>query len=200
MRNLKRRPGRSRHIQMLGALAVAGVLGAPVSDAAAQEQQPAPAQQPAAPGLTFEGDAGLILMQIKPDKAADFEQTMAKLHEAFAKTDKPERKQQAQGWKIYKSTDPGPGGNVLYVAIIEPALRGADYTVAKILYEVFPTEVQEIFPLYRDSFAAGLNRLNLDLVQDFGGPTGAAAAPAGAEAASSSDRPTGTAGSDSAPQ
>jgi hypothetical protein len=198
MRNVQRRWGRSRHIQVLGALVVAGLLVAPVNHAAAQEQQ-----QQGAPGLTFEGDAGIILMQIKPDKVADFEQTMAKLHEAFAKTDKPERKQQAQGWKIYRSSDPGPGGNVLYVAIIEPALRGADYTVAKILYEVFPTEVQEIFPLYRDSFAAGLNRLNLNLVQDFGGPgrSAGAPAPAGATAATGAeDRTTGTTGADTTPE
>jgi hypothetical protein len=138
--------------------------------------QPAPAQpaQPAQPGLTFDGDAGLIFMQIKPDKTADFESVMAKLRDALAKTDKPERKQQASGWKIYKSTEPGPGGNVLYVAVITPALKGADYTVAKILYEVFPTEVQTIFPTYRDSFAAGLSRTNLSLVQDFGAAAGAA--------------------------
>ena len=56
---------------------------------------------------------------------------------------------------------------MLYVAVINPVLKGADYTVAKILYEVFPTEVQTIFPTYRDSFAAGLSRTNLSLVQDF---------------------------------
>jgi hypothetical protein len=155
----------------------------PAQPAPPQPAQPAaPGQQPAqpAPGLTFEGEAGLILMQIKPDKTADFESAMAKLHEAFMKTDKPERKQQAAGWKIYKSTDPGPGGNVLYVAVINPALKGADYTVAKILYEVFPTEVQQIFPSYRDSFAAGLNRVNLNLVQDFSAAGHAQSAPTAA--------------------
>ena len=153
----------------------------PAQPAPAQPAQPAqPGQQPAqpSPGLTFDGEAGLILMQIKPDKTADFESAMKKLHEAFLKTDKPERKQQAAGWKIYKSTDPGPGGNVLYVAVINPALKGADYTVAKILYEVFPTEVQQLFPSYRDSFAAGLNRVNLNLVQDFSSAGQAHSAPA----------------------
>jgi len=118
-------------------------------------------------------------MQVKPDKTADFESVMAKLHQALSKSDKPERRQQANGWKIFKSTDPGPSGNVLYVAVIVPAAKGVDYTVAKILYEVFPTEVQAIFPTYRDSFAAGLNKVNLQLVQDFGA---AAAASAGSSA------------------
>jgi hypothetical protein len=157
---------------------------APATQAPAP-QTPAPASpgaqpaQPAQPGLTFDGDAGLILMQVKPDKTADFESVMAKLHQALSKSDKPERRQQANGWKIFKSTDPGPSGNVLYVAVIVPAAKGVDYTVAKILYEVFPTEVQAIFPTYRDSFAAGLNKVNLQLVQDFGA---AAAASSGSSA------------------
>ena len=37
---------------------------------------------------------------------------MGKLKEALAKSEKPERKQQAAGWKIFKSPDPA-GANVL---------------------------------------------------------------------------------------
>ena len=85
-------------------------------------------------------------MQVKPDKTADFESVMAKLHQALAKSDKPERRQQASGWKIFKSTEPGPGGNVLYVAIIFACGKGADYTVAKILYESVPDRSAGDFP------------------------------------------------------
>jgi hypothetical protein len=186
------RPTRCRSA-LLGGLVAAGLVFAPMSALAQQppagqptpgqpspsqpaapaqpstQPQPAPAQ-PAQPGLTFDKDAGLLLMQVKPDKTSDFEAVMGKLHEALTKTDKPERKQQATGWRIYKSSDPGPGGNVLYVAIIDPPLKGADYAVAKILYEVFPTEVQAMFPVYRDALAAGLNKVNLELVQNFGQP------------------------------
>ncbi len=196
MRNVQSRSAQGRRNIVVGTL-VTGLLlvshaafaqGTTPQPAPATPAQPAPAAArapaapaqpaPAAPGLTFDGDAGLIFMQIKPDKTADFESVMTKLHEALTKTDKPERKQQAAGWKIYKSTEPGPGGNVFYVAVINPTLKGADYTVAKILYEVFPTEVQAIFPTYRDSFAAGQNRMNLSLVQDFGAAAHAANPPA----------------------
>ena len=94
---------------------------------------------------------------------------MAKLHDALANSDKPERRQQAAGWKLYKAAEPGPNGTVLYVNVLSPALKGADYTISKILDEVFPQEVQQLFPLYRDSFA-GLARAELSLVQDFGTP------------------------------
>lgn len=186
MRKDQSRSAQGRRNIVAGTLVTGLLLVSPAAfaqDAAPQPPPAAPAAAPAqpaqpAPGLTFDGDAGLIFMQIKPDKTADFESVMAKLHEALTKTDKPERKQQAAGWKIYKSTEPGPGGNVLYVAIVTPALKGADYTVAKILYEVFPTEVQTIFPTYRDSFAAGLSRTNLSLVQDFSAAGRAQASPA----------------------
>ena len=130
-------------------------------------QQPA-AQQPAAPpGITFDGDSGILIMYIKPDKTADFESAMAKLRDALAKSEKPERRQQAAGWKLYKAAEPGPNGSVTYVNVMSPVLKGAYYTMTKILYETFPTESQQIFPLLRDSFAGGMCKLTLTTVQDY---------------------------------
>ena len=57
-------------------------------------------------------------------------------------------------------------GTVLYINFLSPALKGGDYTISKILAEVYPQEVQTLFPLYRDAFA-GLSRAELKLVQDF---------------------------------
>ena len=101
----------------------------------------------------FSSDAAMLTFFIKPDKAADFEKVMAKLHQALANSDKPERKQQAAGWKLFKAAEPGPNGTVLYINFLSPALKGGDYTISKILAEVYPQEVQQLFPLYRDAFA-----------------------------------------------
>jgi hypothetical protein len=132
--------------------------------------QAAPAQQAAAPPAkrVFGSDAGLVLNFIKADKTADFEAVMAKLKEALNKSDKPERKQQAASWKVFKSPEPAAGGNVLYVFVIDPAVKDADYTVSTILAEAFPQEVQAIFKQYSDSYASGQNFVNLALVQKFG--------------------------------
>src|ERR1051325_683997 len=72
----------------------AAVSSAPQSPAADVASQASNAQAPAK-ARVFTADAGLILNFIKPDKAADFETVIAKLHEALRKSDKPERKQQA---------------------------------------------------------------------------------------------------------
>lgn len=177
----------------LSALAIASLVTTTPARAQDPGQQPAPApgqQPPAAPpaGQTppagqppaqqapaqanpfvFGSDAAMLTFFIKPDKAADFEKVMAKLHEALANSDKPERRQQAAGWKLYKATEAGPSGTVLYVNIISPVLKGADYTMSKILAEAYPQEVQQLFPLYRDAFA-GLSRAELNLVEDFSAP------------------------------
>jgi len=120
---------------------------------AAQPQQ----QQPAAQKLTFEGDTALWTVAIKPDKTGDFEKIMAKLHEGLNKSEKPEQKQQAAGWKVMKLAKPLPDGNIAYVHIINPVVSGADYTVMQNLYDMFPEERQALYELYRGAFAQNLS-------------------------------------------
>jgi hypothetical protein len=131
--------------------------------------QAAPAQQAQAPTKrVFASDAGMVLNFIKADKTADFESVMAKLKDALQKSDKPERKQQAASWKVFKSPDPAAGGNVLYVFLIDPAVKEADYTVSNILAEVYkPDELNVIYKQYAESYAQGQNIINLNLTLDF---------------------------------
>ncbi len=136
----------------------------------AQTPPAQPAQQAAAAptARTFGSDAGMVLNFIKPDKTADFEAIIAKLKEALQKSEKPERKQQAASWKVFKSPDQAAGGNVLYVFVIDPSVKGADYTVSTILAEAFPQEVQTLYKQYADAYAQGQNFVNLSLVSDLG--------------------------------
>ncbi len=108
--------------------------------------------------LTFDGDTAILTVAIKPDKTADFEQIMKDVGAALMKSEKPERKQQAAGWKIVKSATPMKDGNVVYMHLINPVVKGADYTVLAILYEANPdpTAQRAIFEKYRDAFAASL--------------------------------------------
>jgi hypothetical protein len=151
---------------------VVGVLSASTVYAqAAPAAQAPPAQQAAAPPTkrVFASDAGMVLNFIKPDKTADFEATMVKLKEALMKSEKPERKTQAASWKVFKSPDPAGGGNVLYVFVIDPSVKDADYTVSNILAEAFPpAELNTIYKQYADSYAQGQNIINLNLIQNLG--------------------------------
>lgn len=112
----------------------------------------------AAQSLTFDGDTALWSVAIKPDKTADFEQIMAKVRDALGKSDKPERKQQAAGWKVVKGATPLKDGSVVYTHVIHPVVKGADYTILAILYEANPDPMEQrnLFEQYRAAFNANL--------------------------------------------
>ena len=147
-----------------------GLLIVLLSATAARAQQPpAPAQgaQQVSNARIFPNDAGMVLNFIKPDKTADFEAVMAKLKEALEKSEKPERKQQAASWRVFKSADPA-GANTLYVYIIDPVVKGADYQVSNIIAEAFPAEANDLLKKYAECYAQGMNILNLITLQDLG--------------------------------
>jgi len=144
-----------------------GVLAA--GSAQAQQATPPAQQAAAAPAArVFGSDAGMVLNFIKADKTADFEAIIGKLKEALQKSEKPERKAQAASWKVFKSPEPAAGGNALYVFIVDPAVKDADYTVSTILAEAFPADVQTLYKQYADAYASGQNFVNLQLVNDLG--------------------------------
>jgi hypothetical protein len=117
------------------------------------------------------GDAGLIFFPVKPERTADFEKIMAKLKEALAASPDPVHRDQAAGWKVFKAVEPGPNNTALYVFVVDPAVKGADYAFWKTLYESFPAEVQQLYRLYTAASAGGQSLLNLQLVQSFAPPT-----------------------------
>ena len=148
---------------------VVGVLAVgAVSTQAAAQAAPAQQAQAAPTARVFASDAGMVLNFIKADKTADFEAVVAKLKEALQKSEKPERKQQAATWKVFRSPDPAAGGAALYVFMIDPSVKGADYTVSNILAEAFPAEVNALYKQYADAYASGQNFVNLTLVSDLG--------------------------------
>jgi hypothetical protein len=118
----------------------------------AQQNGAAAGTDPAKPVLTFNSESVLVTLLIKPDKTADFEFVLARLKEALANSPKPERKAQAAGWRVFKSSQLAQG-NAVYIMRIDPVIKGQEYDITRLIAEVFPVEVQELFPKYRDAFA-----------------------------------------------
>lgn len=155
----------------VGAARAAGAQQSAAQPAQEQpaQQQPAQQQQAAATEPTFAGNTGILLVQVKPGQEAAYENLLDKLKESLAKSEKPERKQMAAGWKIFKSAD-AMNGNTLYVHIVDPVASGQNYLETyALISEVFPSEVQDLYAKTKDAFVAGgLGRLNLTLVKDLG--------------------------------
>ena len=128
--------------------------------------QPPAAQPPAAPKLPFTTDAGLLLIQIKPDQTAAFEDLMAKLKAGVAKTTDEGIKKQMAGFKVYKSSEPMQG-NALYVVVVDPAVKDVEYELFAVLQKVLtPDELRdpaviEMSKKAAAAFAVGYNKLNL---------------------------------------
>jgi hypothetical protein len=116
----------------------------------------------------FVSDAGIMLKFVKPDRTTDFESTIAKLQEALAQSRDPERRQQAQSWRVFRAVEPATNGDAVYVFEIDPAVRGADYSVARILAEAFPAEAQSLYRRYADASASRQHVVDLQLIAAFG--------------------------------
>jgi hypothetical protein len=127
------------------------------------------ATQDVAPAaFTIDAKVALWTVAIKADKTQDFETVMAKLQQALRQSDKPERQQQAAAWKLLKIDKPLPDGNIVYVHVLNPVVRGADYTILRILYDAFPDERQALYELYRGSFVQSLSLASGSIVVDTG--------------------------------
>jgi len=124
------------------------------------------AQAPVA--RVFGSDAGMILNAIKEDKAQDFEDVVGKLKEAFQRSDKPGRKQQAASWRVFKAVERGANNSAIYVFWFDPPVKDADYTVSKILAEAFPGEAQALYKKFSDAYVGGQNVINLQLLSRMG--------------------------------
>ena len=76
-----------------------------------------------------------MLLFIKPDKTADFETILTRVKDALARSDKPERRQQAAGWRVFKARETGPGAVAIYVSVMDPVAKDADYSLGALLSE-----------------------------------------------------------------
>jgi len=177
----RRRARAAWPVALLAAL-IAGVAGT----RAEQAQAPAPATAgqgrggaPPAPGAaapaaptaavlarSFTAPVGLVFNTVRPERVAEFERLLAEVQTALASSKNPTTQAQAKGWRFYKAAEPGPGGSVMFVFVIDPVVSGEDYSLGKVLVEAFPDPVklQEVWALYTGSVTGGGSLLNLSPV------------------------------------
>lgn len=142
---------------------------------------PAPTIPPVPVGArTFTAPTGLIFNAVRPERVVDFEMVIGYLQAALEKSANPQVRAQAQGWRMFKATEPGPNGTVLYVFAIDPAVAGADYALGPILSDAFPDQIEQIWKLYQGALAGPGSQtlLNLTPVQPPPLPPAGAVAPA----------------------
>jgi hypothetical protein len=111
----------------------------------ARAQDAAQPAAPAKPQLTFDNaDAVVWFYAVKGDSGAKFEEFFTRVKEAMAKSTNAERKTQAAGLRLMKSTSPAAAGTINYVLIVSPISKGQEYSPGMLLFEVFPTEAKTL--------------------------------------------------------
>jgi len=151
----------------LGSVTASAAQQAPpaASQAAAPQTavpQSATAPQSArGPALAFASEAGMVLSPILPSQTVVFEDVMQKVREALEKSTDPVRRQQAAGWKVYKSADLFQG-NTLYVSVMDPAVKDADYSVFDLLKETMgDADARVLFEQFRSAYGGAMHVVNM---------------------------------------
>ena len=131
----------------------------------------APATTSPAPGATlapatartFTAPIGLWFVTVRPDRVTDFEQVVAHLQAALAKSPDARAREQAKGWRMLKASEPGPNATVMYVFLIDPTIQGADYGLGSVLASAYldPMDLAEIWRMYTGAITGGGSLLNL---------------------------------------
>jgi len=117
---------------------------------------------------TFTGDIVVMAFAINPDKTADYEKVIGSLKEALSKSEAPEAKEQLAGWKIIKNAMPNPDGSIVYIHIISPVVKNADYSIMNNIYAAVkdPAEQKAVFDMYRGAMKAPLFVIQGPMVAD----------------------------------
>ena len=119
------------------------------------------------PPLVFAAKTGVVLTFVLPDKVDEFERFLTEFRGVLAASEDPIRRQQAGNWRMFKSSDPGPNGSVMYVGFIKPVLRGANYNIGNIMAEELPEdEAQSFTDRFQSTLAQPPRTLNLEVVAD----------------------------------
>ena len=117
------------------------------------------------PALTF-NNAGFIQNIIKAGSTADFEMVMERVKQGLQNSDDSAKRRQADSWKIYKLPAQADG-SVIYLAIIDPPVSQANYTVSQILVDEYgQEEAQRLYDIY-SAAAAGYSASEIDPVSSF---------------------------------
>jgi hypothetical protein len=160
------------------AFVAACVAGAPAAFAqppatppdAQKLPEPAREATPTANPWVFSSDAGMMILFIKSDRTADFETAFAHARHALLESDNPERRRQGAGWTIFKAREPGPAASAIYVSLMNPVVKDADYSLGSLIADASAIAGNadpktSIYVKYLDSFyPPAVNLLHLTVI------------------------------------
>jgi hypothetical protein len=149
---------------LVAALQAAPVPQEPLQQPPATNTTPDKPVTPVVPDpalVNFTTDIGMLMVAVKPAMTADYEAALALLQKALSESKDEGKRALAKGWRVLKAADLDAKSNAIYIHFVDPAITGADYRPSILLDELIDDAPGEVLAKYRDSIAAGPNRLSL---------------------------------------
>ncbi|ODS57000.1 MAG: hypothetical protein ABS36_05730 [Acidobacteria bacterium SCN 69-37] len=118
-----------------------------------------PGQTRDASDYQFGADMGLLVFHVHRERAADFEAVMTRLGQALQASAAPGRREQAAGWRFFRGREEMDA--IVYVLVLEPVVRGADYDPVKMFTEFMPAEAPDLYERLKGAVVR-VERLDLE--------------------------------------
>jgi len=110
---------------------------------------------------SFVGQAGVILITIKPAMTDAYESVIHILHGALANDTDEARRAAAKGWRVFKAAESDAKGNAVYVHVFLPAVPGFDYRPSLLIDALVKDLAPDLLTKYQESIAGAPSKLSL---------------------------------------
>ena len=110
---------------------------------------------------SFTGEAGVILITIKPAMTDAYESVIHSLQGALAKDTDEARRAAAKGWRVFKALEGDTKGNAVYVHLFLPAVPGFDYRPSLLIDALVKDLAPDLLAKYQESIAGAPSKLSL---------------------------------------
>ena len=110
---------------------------------------------------SFTGQAGVILITIKPAMTGAYESVIHTLQGALAQDTDEARRAAAKGWRVFKALEGDAKGNTVYVHLFLPAVPGFDYRPSLLIDALVKDLAPDLLTKYQESIAGAPSKLSL---------------------------------------
>jgi hypothetical protein len=110
---------------------------------------------------SFAGQAGLILITIKPAMTEAYESVIHTLQAALATDTDAARRAATTGWRVFKASEGDAKGNIVYVHVFLPSVPGFDYRPSLLIDALVKDLAPDLLTKYQESIAGAPSKLSL---------------------------------------
>ncbi len=111
--------------------------------------QATPRQNETPVRIEFTGDVGALYFTVAPGRGAEFEAAMLRASELLRASRTAAQREQAEGWRFFKQTGAAPETPARYVLLLDPVVKGADYSMRAAAALTDPDDARRLEDAYR---------------------------------------------------